>query len=168
MKGPSLNRAVWMHALRVVVADNNVHPLTFPIEKMSTAELENAASCPQKLTRILLRAGQSFLAPVPQPEPVHRRAFYIKQEGDKSAVRSIRLLPGGRFLVVERLESVLIMDLGWRTEAVIRRSPIYILRKKAIGAGPGPTRACKLEHLVWDQGNGNLRLFFVFNGVGSV
>ncbi|KAI5831346.1 hypothetical protein K523DRAFT_237678 [Schizophyllum commune Tattone D] len=168
MKGPSLNRAVWMHALRVVVADNNVHPLTFPIEKMSTAELENAASCPQKLTRILLRAGQSFLAPVPQPEPVHRRAFYIKQEGDKPAVRSIRLLPGGRFLVVERLESVLIMDLGWRTEAVIRRSPIYILRKKAIGAGPGPTRACKLEHLVWDQGNGNLRLFFVFNGVGSV
>ncbi|KAL1761640.1 hypothetical protein FB107DRAFT_285915 [Schizophyllum commune] len=126
MKGPSLNRAVWMHALRVVVADNNVHPLTFPIEKMSTAELENAASCPQKLTRILLRAGQSFLAPVPQPEPVHRRAFVIKQEGDKPAVRSIRLLPGGRFLVVERLESVLIMDLGWRTEAVIRRSPIYI------------------------------------------
>ncbi|KAI5899275.1 uncharacterized protein SCHCODRAFT_02604683 [Schizophyllum commune H4-8] len=162
LKGPSLNRAVWMHALRVVVADNGVHPLTFPIDKMSTADLESAASCPQKLTRILLRFGQSFLAPVPHPEPVHRRAFYIKQEGDKPVVRSIRLLPGGRYLVVERLETVLIMDLGWRTEAVIRRSPIYILHKKTIGAGP--TRVCTLEHLVWDQGNGNLRLFFVLNG----
>ncbi|KAL1744188.1 hypothetical protein HDZ31DRAFT_628, partial [Schizophyllum fasciatum] len=113
LREPTMNKAVWMHALRVVIADNNVYPPTFPIAQMSVTELEHAASCPQMFTRILLRKRTSTLSPIPSPEPVHRRAVCIKNHGDSDVhATSMRLIAGGRFLVVETTASVFVMDLG--------------------------------------------------------
>ncbi|TRM55704.1 hypothetical protein BD626DRAFT_37832 [Schizophyllum amplum] len=153
----TFSRSVWLTALRTVIDDNDLFPPTFPLHKMSIEELENAALGPQKFSRLIRQPPSGDFVGL---EAVSRRSVLMRDPNDPTAeVESIRLLPGGRFLIVETNAAVLFMDLGWRVDGLLSSRPFYRLRKATVSGLQTPAWV-HVDHLTWGNCPGDLRLFF--------
>lgn len=153
----TFSRSVWLTALRTVIDDNGLFPPTFPLHKMSIEELENAALGPQKFSRLIRQPPSGDFVGL---EAVSRRSVLVRDPNDPTAeVESIRLLPGGRFLIVETNAAVLFMDLGWRVDGLLSSRPFYRLRKATVSGLQTPAWV-HVDHLTWGNCPGDLRLFF--------
>lgn len=114
---------VWIEALRQICLANAVFLPTFPLDKMSLAELEHAAMAPYKwmalssardgsASRTALNTHRMrFLSPL-AAESLDSDEMDTAEEDDFE-VRSLFLVPGGRYLVTFAWRWVCVWDIGF-------------------------------------------------------
>ncbi|TRM59906.1 hypothetical protein BD626DRAFT_539108 [Schizophyllum amplum] len=133
LRDATLHRTVWINALRSVIDANNIFPPTFPLRQMSIAELEHAALAPRRFFTLASRRGV-LPGAGKKIATVSRRAVLLKMASDlppTDAINaaSIRLLPGGRYLIAHTHHVIHLYDLGYSLSPVISTTPIFTLRK---------------------------------------
>ncbi|KAJ7512802.1 hypothetical protein B0H11DRAFT_2213365 [Mycena galericulata] len=125
MASATKHRIVWLDALRRVCALHEVSMLTYPIENMSPAELEHAATSPErflaqvsKTTDVLIPALSTRLLQPRLPKSS------IGPPGPLGEVSLMRLIPGGRYLVISNdAARISVWDLGYGPAAIIDPHP---------------------------------------------
>ncbi|TRM59901.1 hypothetical protein BD626DRAFT_572300 [Schizophyllum amplum] len=133
LRRATLSRTVWIDALRAVMDANDVFPPTFPLDKMSLAELEHAVFAPKRFFKLVQQRGTAV--PNGSLEPVSRRVVVIiddKQpadEDEKVYGAAIRLLPGGRFVIATTRSAIYLLDIGYDLNPVIRTRPVFTVRR---------------------------------------
>ncbi|KAJ7108610.1 hypothetical protein C8R44DRAFT_803195 [Mycena epipterygia] len=120
MASATRHRTVWLGALRRVCAAHDVSILTYPIEKMTLAALEHAATSP---ARFLAQMSKNR-ATDDQVPAFSTRLFQPRlpksSPGDLGEVRLIRLIPGGRYLVTSSSGArISVWDIGYSPAAVL-------------------------------------------------
>ncbi|KAJ6487826.1 hypothetical protein C8R45DRAFT_994455 [Mycena sanguinolenta] len=125
MKAATSHRTVWLDALRRVCAAHEVSVLTYPLQNMSLRELEHAATSPSR-----------FIAQISKqrPDEEHIPAFCTRffnprlpkaVAGSYGETDSMRLIPGGRYLVTATNSArISVWDLGYSPAAVINPYPL--------------------------------------------
>ncbi|KAJ7440153.1 hypothetical protein FB451DRAFT_1415324 [Mycena latifolia] len=120
-------RTVWMDALRRVCAAYEVSIWTYPIENMSLADLEHAATSPAR-----------FIAQLTKPRTTNdlipaflTRIFHPRLRKASPAdpvlgqISLMRLIPGGRYLVTSTdTARIYLWDLGYSPAAVLNPYPL--------------------------------------------
>ena len=97
-------RIVWVAALHRVCLDNSLFLPSFPIPDMSDLELERAAMAPHRWTEL---CGSGVF----QGRRVSKK-MYPRTRIIKDAVKSLFIVPGGRFMVTAG-NGVSVWDLGY-------------------------------------------------------
>ncbi|KAJ7689473.1 hypothetical protein B0H17DRAFT_1066715 [Mycena rosella] len=127
MASATVHRTVWMDALRRVCAAHEVSILTYPMENMSLADLEHAATSPARfIAQISKDRAADDLIPA-----FSTRLFEPRLPKSSSPtepllgnVSMMRLIPGGRYLVTSSdTAHVCVWDLGYSPAAVINPYP---------------------------------------------
>ena len=98
-------RIVWVAALHRVCIDNALFLPSFPIPDMSDLELERAAMAPRRWTEL---CGSGMFLGRRVSKMLHPRTRIIKDD----KVKSLFIIPGGRFLVTAG-NSLSVWDLGY-------------------------------------------------------
>ncbi|KAG6908062.1 hypothetical protein DXG01_006368, partial [Tephrocybe rancida] len=113
---------VWMGVLREVCITHGVFLPTFPIASMDQKALEHAALVPYRFGR-LLTAGKP---PIVYPQAT--RVFLENKSLEGMEIEDIRLVPGGRFLLIKSDDSrVFLWDLGHSPASVVKPLPVASL-----------------------------------------
>ncbi|KAH8828778.1 hypothetical protein DL96DRAFT_1016367 [Flagelloscypha sp. PMI_526] len=100
LKDFSHERALWVYFLRVLIHKARFHPASFPLDNMSSAELEAAAT-------VTLR----FLRNFAHDTPASRAQIFNIPGNDK--VHSLALVAGDRYLISISGPRVILWDLGF-------------------------------------------------------
>ncbi|KAJ6627918.1 hypothetical protein B0H10DRAFT_317131 [Mycena sp. CBHHK59/15] len=124
-------RTVWLDALRHVCAAHEVSLLTYPMGKMSLADLEHAATSP---ARFLLQLSKKREDPSDEDDlvyvpPFSTRLFQPRLPRSSTAqlgeASTMRLVPGGRYLITaSNTALVSIWDLGYSPASVFNPYPL--------------------------------------------
>ncbi|KAL1715274.1 hypothetical protein EV715DRAFT_207813 [Schizophyllum commune] len=136
----TLQRIVWINALRAAVDRNDVFPPTFPLSDMSDSEIEHAIFGPIEFYRMVKQQGVRILGDhettpdtptVPKLQPIARRVFPIDIGEASLAIHppDLVLLPGGRYVVIKTDRAIHIVDLGYHPDFIISTRPVFTLRK---------------------------------------
>ncbi|KAJ7778196.1 hypothetical protein B0H16DRAFT_880412 [Mycena metata] len=118
-------RTVWLNALRRVCEINSLFKPSFPFDDMSLLDLQRAAifGAAPRFTRRLYKQeadnGAMF--------PFHRRVFNPRvtksskvASEDSGTLKTLHLIPGGRFLIASTSTLVHLFDLGYDATKLIR------------------------------------------------
>ncbi|KAH6905540.1 hypothetical protein BKA70DRAFT_1564922 [Coprinopsis sp. MPI-PUGE-AT-0042] len=102
-------RSIWLQATRAMCRSHGLFLPSFPLEAMSIKELMRLALSPYIFSRLVSMQGKGRL-----PE-IHSRTFRPRLErfGKVLEVRSLHLLPGGRYLFTYHEADVCLWDLGY-------------------------------------------------------
>ncbi|KAJ3529115.1 hypothetical protein NMY22_g9131 [Coprinellus aureogranulatus] len=106
------SRNVWMAALVRVCEEHGIYKGTYPLEKMTLAELEHAASGPHRFIK--------FIDDVNKPAERAIDEYY-------GGIEHISLVPGGRFLFTASthpVATVCLWDLGYNMHAPVKPFPL--------------------------------------------
>ncbi|KAI5899276.1 uncharacterized protein SCHCODRAFT_02769051 [Schizophyllum commune H4-8] len=136
----TLQRIIWINALRAAVNRNDVFPPTFPLSNMSDTEIEHAIFGPIEFSRMVRQQGVRILGDhettpdtpsLPKLLPVARRVFPLEIGATSLAIHppDVILLPGGRYVVIKTDRAIHIVDLGYHPDSVINARPVFTLRK---------------------------------------
>ena len=112
----SCQRHIWIQLLRHACATYHTFLLTFPFDKISTSEIEQAVTSPFRFTAALKHAActserRSALIPNDTRIIYHRDLVNSSQFLDNSAMY---LVPGGRFLLMSSKTGIMnLLDLGY-------------------------------------------------------
>ncbi|KAJ7167449.1 hypothetical protein C8R43DRAFT_175816 [Mycena crocata] len=134
MASATRHRTVWMNALRRVCAAHEVSMLTYPLEKMTLADLEHAATSPGRfIAQISKDRATDDLIPA-----FSTRLF--EPPSDFGEVCQMRIIPGGRYLVTSSSTARLcVWDLGYGPAAVINPCPLASIGLPSAGVDELPT-----------------------------
>lgn len=124
MASATAHRTVWMDALRRVSAAHEVSYDSYPIENMSLADLEHAATSPARfVSHISKERGSEDLIPAFSTRLFQPRLPRLTA-GNLEEISLMRLIPGGRYLVAATHAGRLsVWDLGYSPAAVINPYP---------------------------------------------
>ncbi|KAH6918146.1 hypothetical protein BKA70DRAFT_1088533 [Coprinopsis sp. MPI-PUGE-AT-0042] len=127
----SEHRGIWITAAKRVCADHGLFSGAFPFLTMSRLELEQLALGPTRFASIINEPIKEDLKGRP---PARTRTFYPKVQpgGETLHIDSLRLLPGGRYLLTwTRSVGLFIWDLGFNASASLPMLPLARLSSKA-------------------------------------
>ncbi|KAJ7167448.1 hypothetical protein C8R43DRAFT_1121859 [Mycena crocata] len=121
----ALSRTVWLSALRRMCETNCLFKPSFPMDSMSLLELQDAATSAGRFTkRLYKREGDAVTVPL---APFVRRSFtprVVKTSNVASEIpgelKTVHLVPGGRFLIVATATLVHLCDLGHGANKLIK------------------------------------------------
>lgn len=113
---------MWLDALRRVCAAHEILSFNFPTDTMSQSALEHAATLPFRFAAYLKREHETDDA-IPA---LSTRLLTLRLPKSSKyatvhsgAIHQVRLVPGGRFLVVSTTTGLLhLWDLGYNAEAI--------------------------------------------------
>ncbi|KAJ3526579.1 hypothetical protein NMY22_g10109 [Coprinellus aureogranulatus] len=119
----SRQRFIWLEMARRTCEENGLFKASFPLEKMSDAELEHLALSPTKFEKLV--TGRNGLRLI----PAHVSVFKLQHEDDVIDTDTIFMIPGGRYLITRRPEvGIYLWDLGYNARPAsscsIRHLPI--------------------------------------------
>ncbi|KAH6918125.1 hypothetical protein BKA70DRAFT_1056084, partial [Coprinopsis sp. MPI-PUGE-AT-0042] len=102
-------RSIWLQAARAMCRSHGLFLPSFPLEAMSVKELTRLALSPFIFSRLVSMEGEGRL-----PE-IQSRTFRprLKRFDTVLDVRSLHLLPGGRYLFTYHEDNVCLWDLGF-------------------------------------------------------
>ncbi|KAF7360250.1 hypothetical protein MVEN_00753900 [Mycena venus] len=122
-------RSVWMNALRRVCEINGLFVPSFPYDDMSFSELQRAATfgaAPRFTRRLYKQAANNAVSTVPLA-PLSRRIFRPRVTKFSSAateepglLKTVNLVPGGRFLIITTSTLMHLWDLGYDATKLIK------------------------------------------------
>ncbi|KAJ7906331.1 hypothetical protein B0H13DRAFT_2662858 [Mycena leptocephala] len=151
----TLTRTVWLSALRRVCEINSLFKPSFPYDDMSFSELQRAATfgAAQRFTRRLYKSeGDAVAAPL---GAFARRVFIPRvtkssnvASEDAGALKTLDLVPGGRFLIITTDTLVHLWDLG--------HNATKLIKPHAVASIPLPEPQCEpaISILPTDDGTG--------------
>ncbi|KAJ7185710.1 hypothetical protein C8R46DRAFT_1061508 [Mycena filopes] len=123
----TLTRTVWLNALRRVCEINSLFKPSFPHDDMSFSDLQRAATfgaAPRFTRRLYKREGDGVSVPL---MPFHRRVFTPRvtkssnvASEDPGTLKTLDLIPGGRFLIITTDTLLHLWDLGYDATKLIR------------------------------------------------
>jgi hypothetical protein len=121
-----------MQALRKLVYDANIYVPTFPIDSMSLAQLEHAATADYRFTSFMrshLKSDDNINGDDrPLPGYTTRLLSFNHGSADRFGTAQY-LVPGGRFLLASTDDGVLgCWDLGYSPDTAISPHPIATTR----------------------------------------
>ncbi|KAJ3539222.1 hypothetical protein NMY22_g4835 [Coprinellus aureogranulatus] len=126
----SASRTVWIAALERVCEQHGIFKPTYPLDKMTCAELESAASGPHRFTQFI---SDSFQKTHPKRAPSLTRQFPCWKVGTGSGfperlhdVERLFIVPGGRFLLTAG-DSLCLWDLGYSIATPMKPFPVASL-----------------------------------------
>ncbi|KAJ7185709.1 hypothetical protein C8R46DRAFT_982472 [Mycena filopes] len=121
------HRVVWMNALRRVCAAHEVSILTYPMERMSLADLEHAATSPTRFVAQISRdrpSDDGVLVPAFSTRLLQPR-LPKSVPGPLGTLSLMRLVPGGRYLITaSNVGRLSLWDLGYGPAAIINPYPL--------------------------------------------
>ncbi|KAJ7016003.1 hypothetical protein C8F04DRAFT_1185378 [Mycena alexandri] len=151
----TLTRTVWMNALRRVCEINSLFKPSFPFDNMSFSDLQRAATLgavPRFARRLYKQEGDGVSVPL---APFHRRVFIPRvtksskvASEDPGTLKTLDLIPGGRFLIVTTSTLVHLCDLGYDAAKLIRPHALASI------ALPDPGGEPSISVLPTDDGTG--------------
>ncbi|KAH6905541.1 hypothetical protein BKA70DRAFT_497922 [Coprinopsis sp. MPI-PUGE-AT-0042] len=132
--------SIWLQATRTMCRSHGLFLPSFPLETMSVKELMRLALSPYIFSRLVSTQGQGRL-----PE-IHSRAFRprLERHGKALEVRSLHLLPGGRYLFTYHEGDVCLWDLGYGP-VFPSPFPIAVLHIGRIRSSHGEKLPCPTE-----------------------
>jgi hypothetical protein len=151
----SLTRTVWLSALRRVCEINSLFKPSFPYDDMSFSELQRAATfgaAPRFTRRLYKSEGDAVTAPL---GAFARRVFIPRvtkssnvASEDAGALKTLDLVPGGRFLIITTDTLVHLWDLG--------HNATKLIKPHAVASIPLPEPQCEpaISILPTDDGTG--------------
>ncbi|KAJ3546959.1 hypothetical protein NMY22_g1846 [Coprinellus aureogranulatus] len=126
----SASRTVWIAALERVCEQHGIFKPTYPLDKMTCAELESAASGPHRFMQFI---SDSFQETHPKRAPSLTRQFPCWKMGTGSGfperlhdVERLFIVPGGRFLLTAG-DSLCLWDLGYSIATPMKPFPVASL-----------------------------------------
>ncbi|KAF8064036.1 hypothetical protein FPV67DRAFT_199187 [Lyophyllum atratum] len=102
-------RAVWKNALHRVCASHGLFMPSFPMERMSNEELENAALGPRRFSSMLMSRSPDSLLKPHTTRVIESRFALGEEPGD---FKTFEFIPGGRYLITRCDYAILLWDLG--------------------------------------------------------
>ncbi|RDB27801.1 hypothetical protein Hypma_002159 [Hypsizygus marmoreus] len=118
----SLERTVWLTALRQVCETHGIFKATFPLTDMSNRALEHAALSPSRFIAYMCKES---------PQPFVTRILQSRSFSDPTGTWKegnfvdLMLVPGGRFLITKSTQGVIhLWDLGFASDTIIQPFPI--------------------------------------------
>ncbi|KAJ7739975.1 hypothetical protein DFH07DRAFT_839507 [Mycena maculata] len=127
MAAATRHRTVWISALRRVCALHEVPMCTYPVENMSLAEFEHAATSPARfLAQIFKNRATDDLIPAFSTRLFKPRLpRFSPGPAPLGEVSLIRLIPGGRYLVTSSdANRICVWDLGYSPAAIVDPYPL--------------------------------------------
>ncbi|KAH6918126.1 hypothetical protein BKA70DRAFT_1416142 [Coprinopsis sp. MPI-PUGE-AT-0042] len=102
-----IQRSVWLQAARTMCRSHGLFLPSFPFESMSVKELTRLALSPFSFSRLLSMEDTGRL-----PEK-RSWSFNPRLKNKDVGLRSLHLLPGGRYLITYQNDDVCLWDLGY-------------------------------------------------------
>ncbi|KAH6897932.1 hypothetical protein BKA70DRAFT_745545 [Coprinopsis sp. MPI-PUGE-AT-0042] len=115
------HRNVWLHAARNVCSKEGIPVRWYPIERLSTLDLEHLALSPARFVKFI-KANHLETA-----RPGRTQTMYPTNpfESDQAlTINKVVLLPGGRFLLTESPLGICLWDLGISAAHPAKSRPI--------------------------------------------
>ncbi|TEB28023.1 hypothetical protein FA13DRAFT_825885 [Coprinellus micaceus] len=127
------SRSVWIAALYRVCEQHGVYKPTYPVEKMTLAELEHAASGPRRFIKFISRSNSGSSKRYTGPYVTRR--YPCRREANQDGLHTashLALVPGGRFLFTAEGSrpkdaapaSVCLWDLGYNMHCPANPFPV--------------------------------------------
>ncbi|KAH6918041.1 hypothetical protein BKA70DRAFT_7146 [Coprinopsis sp. MPI-PUGE-AT-0042] len=118
-------RSIWLQAARAMCRSHGLFLPSFPFETMTIKELTRLALSPFAFSRLVSTEGNDRLF------ALQTRSFNPRLHGseDMLDLRSLHLLPGGRYLLTYHRQHVCMWDLGYR-QVSPKPFPIAVLHMK--------------------------------------
>lgn len=118
-------KTVWMAAVDEVCERHGIFKATYPMDEMSLEELERVSMSPHLFVKSIKRNSARGTVPMcrirPLQDPSSNQIIHI---------RSLFLVPGGRFLVTAGADRVCLWDIGWSTLApALKPYPLAALKR---------------------------------------
>ncbi|KDQ58303.1 hypothetical protein JAAARDRAFT_664121 [Jaapia argillacea MUCL 33604] len=156
-------RTLWMTLLRRRLSRNGVLLSTFPMAELSLALLEHFVTLPERfLARIKSRIDRGYSTWQPDATRILERHHPHISKWDPAMLgsfESLKLLPGGRFMVTATNNSIIeLWDLGYNPSSILPHQPLAYLRVQERLVLTDSTEIQPLTH-VMDDSSGFL-LFF--------
>ncbi|KAH6918129.1 hypothetical protein BKA70DRAFT_1175494 [Coprinopsis sp. MPI-PUGE-AT-0042] len=120
-------RSVWLQAARTMCRSHGLFLPSFPFESMSVKELIRLALSPSTFSRLVSQEGEGRL-PEKRSQSFNPR---LKSSEQDLSLRSLHLLPGGRYLIIYQDDDVCLWDLGYGS-APPSQSPIACLHVEGV------------------------------------
>ncbi|KAJ3516439.1 hypothetical protein NMY22_g14212 [Coprinellus aureogranulatus] len=142
------SRSIWMAALDRVCEQHGIFKPTFPLEKMTLADLEHAASGPHRFVKFVNASSPTEPNYCIQPYltrqmPCRKKAIEAGIPDGLYQATCLALIPGGRFLVTSgsgngttKEGMACLWDLGYNMHRPAKPYPIA-----TIATGPSPIMA---------------------------
>ncbi|KAJ3529116.1 hypothetical protein NMY22_g9130 [Coprinellus aureogranulatus] len=130
------SRSVWLAALDRVCEQHGIYKPTYPLEKMTLAELEHAASGPHRFIKFVDATDSTQPGHQTQPYlirqiPYRKKAEEAGSPDESYAATRLVLIPGGRFLVTSASSdgttekgAVCLWDLGYSMHTPAKPFPV--------------------------------------------
>ncbi|KAG6909501.1 hypothetical protein DXG01_017223, partial [Tephrocybe rancida] len=150
-----------MDVLREVCIAHGVFLPTFPVASMDQKALEHAALVPYRFGRLLTAGKPPIVYPQATRLLLGHKSLGVEIEG-------MRLVPGGRFLLIESVDSrVFLWDLGHSPASVVKFLPVATLEPEngSLSRGYGgiePTDDGKGFYVVYREHSDTFRQISVF------
>ncbi|KAF8064035.1 hypothetical protein FPV67DRAFT_199174 [Lyophyllum atratum] len=132
-------REVWKSALHRVCTSHGLFTRSFPMQQMSNEELENAALGPRRFASMLMSRSTDSL-PKPHTTRIIESRLAIAEE--MGEFKTFEFIPGGRYLITQCDQAILLWDLGANinVDRALSPNPIASLPINTVpGFGCGPT-----------------------------
>lgn len=127
----SARLSVWIAAAKRICANHGLFSAVFPLTTMSRLELEQLALGPSRFASLVKEPIKDDRR---SRTPNRTRTFYPKAQpdGENPHINSLRLLPGGRYLLTwTKLVGLFLWDLGLNACAPLPTLPLAHLPSKA-------------------------------------
>lgn len=118
-----------MAALERVCDQHGIFKPTYPMEKMTLAELEHAASGPHRFVKWM----KTFPSSTTEALPSRKQVFHFRKRENSAGVPDqvhepeiLRLVPGGRYLVTAG-SCLCLWDLGYSSNVTAKPFPLATL-----------------------------------------
>ncbi|EDR03746.1 uncharacterized protein LACBIDRAFT_306761 [Laccaria bicolor S238N-H82] len=139
MHAVTQRRIVWLNAVRRMCRRHGVFAPSFPLEDMSTTELEHASLCPSRLSSLIHNGVplRSFVTRILEP----RTPSIVPTVEGNLHCKNAFLIPGGRFLVVNSTHhGICLWDLGIHGGKAPRFRPVAVIPELDHSFLCGPTQ----------------------------